>query len=143
MKNNYDENVGMRESLSVSVPEMKHRSIDFLILYYWNGMSAESIAKIFSAEKSEVNEIISNFAGLFSSKENLMNVVKSFVKMKRKDMKEKAEGGSEELSDKDLEIARLKQELTQAQVKAEAYLEMIKVAEQLYRIPIRKKSGAK
>lgn len=42
-----------------------------------------------------------------------------------------------------LEIERLKSELDYERLKSEAYNAMIKIAEEEFRIPIRKKSGAK
>ena len=40
-------------------------------------------------------------------------------------------------------VKELEARLLQAEIKAEAYDEMIKIAEARYRIPIRKKTGAK
>ena len=40
-------------------------------------------------------------------------------------------------------VKSLEAKLLQAEIKAEAYDEMIKIAEARYRIPIRKKTGAK
>jgi transposase-like protein len=61
--------------------------------------------------------------------------------------KETCQEGSSESSMKSenaqTEIARLKRELYEAQVRAEAYDEMINIAEERFKISIRKKSGAK
>ena len=50
---------------------------------------------------------------------------------------------NEEIKALKAEIAHLKKELNNAQIKAELYNEMINVAERHFNIRIRKKSGAK
>ena len=47
------------------------------------------------------------------------------------------------LKDKDLQIEKLKKALEEETLRADAYDEMIDVAESTYKIPIRKKAGAK
>ena len=101
------------------------------------------LAQIFSMNELEVSEIISNFASQFTKTDNLMNVVNSLQKMKRSRKKANSEANASVVSPKDLEISDLKRRLKESEIKAEAYLEMIKVAEQIFKIPIRKKYGAK
>lgn len=58
---------------------------------------------------------------------------------------ENEEGGSSEKSKEELEqeIERLKRQLEYEKLKSEAFDTMIKIAEQEFKIPIRKKHGAK
>jgi hypothetical protein len=130
------------ETIPATLPEMSERATDILILYYKSHMSMLQIAAIFSMQLGEVEQVISNFAEQFSSKEYLMSVVNCLVKMKTNRSKQ-AQKNAATPSEKDNEIAALKKQLSEAQIKAEAYLEMIKLAEQLYGIPIQKKAGAK
>ena len=116
---------------------------DILILHYKNHLGIRSLAEIFSMEESEVGGIIANFARQFSNIDNLNNVVDCLIKMKKHTSKPDTAAGEEALSSKDREIADLKRRLRESEIKAEAYLEMIKVAERTFRIPIRKKYGAK
>ncbi len=116
---------------------------DILILHYKNKMRVESLSKIFSVEERDVRHIIATFAAQFSNPDNLLRVVDSMVKMKKRESKETSDDRMERLPSKDKEIAELRRQLKESEIKAEAYLEMIKVAEQVYRIPIRKKYGAK
>jgi F0F1-type ATP synthase membrane subunit b/b' len=74
--------------------------------------------------------------------------IKAIVSPKATEVKkETCQEGSSESSMKSenaqTEIARLKRELYEAQVRAEAYDEMINIAEERFKISIRKKSGAK
>jgi hypothetical protein len=105
-------------------------------------MTKMQIAEIFSMQLCEVEQTIRNFAEQFSSEDYLMNVVNCLVKMKTNRNKN-AQKHAAAPSEKDNEIAILKKQLTDAQIAAEAYLEMIKLAEQLYGISIQKKTGAK
>ena len=116
---------------------------DVLILHYKKKMSPFQLSQIFSMNEFEVSEIISNFASQFTKTDNLMNVVNSLQKMKRSRKKANSEANASVVSPKDLEISDLKRRLKESEIKAEAYLEMIKVAEQIFKIPIRKKYGAK
>ena len=133
----------IEQAFPLAVSKMSGQCTDMLVFHYKQGMSISSIASIFSVEESEVRLTISNFAELFSNKENLMHVVNGIIRMKQREKKEEAQSPKNELTNKDLEIASLKKQLKEAEIKAETYLEMIKVAEALYKIPIRKKSGAK
>ena len=114
---------------------------DILLLHFKCGMSAESIATIFSLRPEDVEEKISTFTQQFSNESYLMNVINGLASMK-KDNRQSGRKTPEE-TDKDRELADLKRRLTQAEIRAEAYEEMIRLAEVRYGIPIRKKSGAK
>ena len=54
-----------------------------------------------------------------------------------------AQNGSEEVKELQKRVKELEAQLLQAEIKAEFYDEMINVAEAKFRIPIRKKAGAK
>jgi hypothetical protein len=132
------------ETISATLSDMSERTSDVLILYHKNHMTKMQIAEIFSMQLCEVEQTIRNFAEQFSSEDYLMNVVNCLVKMKtnrNKNAQKHTAAPSEK--EKDHEIAILKKQLTEAQIASEAYLEMIKLAEQLYGISIQKKTGAK
>lgn len=57
--------------------------------------------------------------------------------------KQKEDAAPEELKQLQLENKRLKAEIAQAQLRAKAYDKMIDVAEEMFKIPIRKKPGTK
>ncbi|MBO5028834.1 MAG: hypothetical protein J6C59_04385 [Muribaculaceae bacterium] len=123
-------------------PAIDERLIrNILLLHFKQGLPAESIGHIFSIPKATVEEKISNFAGQFSDKEYLMNVINALVPMNNR--KEKGTSDSSDPDAKDREIAELKKKLTEAEIRAEVYLETIRLAESTFGISIRKKSGAK
>lgn len=113
-----------------------------LILHFKRGMSSESIAQIFSQPVEEVEAKIRNFTSQFSNKDYLMNVINGLIAMNKKNAKHLNVVPREE-DERDREIADLKRRLTDAQIKAEAYEEMVRLAEATYGISIRKKAGAK
>ena len=69
------------------------------------------------------------------------------VKKVKKDSKPSPEAQAEELPktvmELQAELKKLRAQLTKAEIKAEAYDELINVAEAKFNIPIRKKAGAK
>lgn len=129
-------------ALSGILCSLQERDSDILILHYKLKKSIQSISYILSMEESEVGRIIANFAEQFSNIDNLNNVIECLIKMKKRAKANEAEV-VESQSSKDQEIAELKRRLKETEIKAEAYLEMIKVAERVFNIPIRKKYGAK
>lgn len=133
---------GFESTVLKEIPEPNEQTSDVLLLYYKSKLSMDSIANIFSMDKSEVEQTITNFAVQFSTEDNLMNVVDALAKMKKKNSRRNSDGQSAETA-QSKEIADLRRQLTEAQIKAEAYQEMISLAEKIYKIPIRKKFGAK
>lgn len=129
-------------ALSANRPlDLQTETRDILLLHFKQGMSYGSVASIFSRATDEVEQICSNFAASFSRREYMMNVVEAMSKMNRD---RKAPSSSGITSDaKDAEIAELRRKLTEAELRAELYQEMVRVAEATYQIPIRKKFGAK
>lgn len=116
-------------------------SRNILLLHFKRGMSATSIATIFSIGPEEVEEKIRNFTEQFSNRDYMHNVINALASMKMKNNGQENLGPAE--SDKDREIADLRRRLTEAEIRAEAYEEMVRLAEAAYGIRIRKKSGAK
>lgn len=114
---------------------------NILLLHFKQGMSVSSIATIFSLSHEEVEEKISNFSQQFTNRTYLMNVINGLANMNIRNAK--VESVSETEVDKDREIALLKQRLKDAEIRAEAYEEMVRLAETTYGIKIRKKYGAK
>lgn len=112
---------------------------DILLLHFKGGMSPASIATIFSLGREEVEEKISNFSGQFSNRTYLMNVIDGLASIKR----DKVRVADKAPTDKNREIADLRRRLAEAEIRAEAYEEMVRLAEATYGISIRKKAGAK
>lgn len=133
---------GIEPTIIGEIREPDELVSDVLLLHFKSKLSIESIANIFSMDKSAVEKIISKFAEQFSTEYNLMNVVDALAKMKKKNSRRQPECKAQEKT-QEAEIADLRRQLTEAQIKAEAYQEMISLAEQIYKIPIRKKFGAK
>ena len=134
-----------RASIAGMISTMQERDSNILILHYNNNMSVDILARILSTPETEVERIITTFAEQFSSRDNLNKVVDYLIKMNKMRNAERKDASviSKSITDKDKEIAELKQMLKESEIRAEAYLEMIKVAEQTFKIPIRKKYGAK
>lgn len=114
---------------------------NILVLHFKSGMTATAIADIFSLKEEEVEQEIINFEELFSSREYLMNVIESLVTMNAKERK--TERLRTETASPAPSVADLERRLTEAQIKAEAYEEMIRLAEARYGIRIKKKHGSK
>ena len=133
------QNKESRSGLKVFPIESMTRNI--LVLHFKQGMSVESVASIFSLPVELVEEKIANFTAQFSNRTYLMNVINGLTSMKRQIDAQQPE--NREVTDKDREITELKKRLTEAQIKAEAYEEMIRLAEARYGIAIKKKLGTK
>ena len=109
-------------------------------LYYRDGLSVRRIAKIIPASKTTVMRWIANFAEDNPHKTPIMK--KRFIQPApqieqgpRTDLPEDVKALQEE-------VLRLKKELKQEKMRADAYDMMIDLAEDTFKIPIRKKSGA-
>ena len=109
-------------------------------MYYKKGLSYRHIAKIIPVSKTTVMRWIANFAEKNPHKAPIMN------KRLPKSEPQVAQGPQKELPEdvKELqaEVARLKKELRHEKMRADAYDMMINLAEDAFKIPIRKKSGA-
>lgn len=131
-------------TMARKISSIQERDANILILHYRQNMSPRSLSYIFSICEEDVKRIISTFAEQFSNTDNLYNVIDGLTRMKKeaKTMDTSADV-DKALAAKDAEIADLKRRLTQSEIKAEAYEEMVRVAEEAFKIPIRKKFGAK
>lgn len=114
---------------------------NILVLHFKSKLTATAIADIFSLKEEEVEQEIINFKALFSNREYLMNVIESLVAMNAKEKKK--EHRRAEVASPDSYVSDLERRLTEAQIKAEAYEEMIRLAEARYGIRIKKKLGSK
>ena len=131
-------------TMARKISSIQERDANILILHYRQNMSPRSLSYIFSICEEDVKRIISTFAEQFSNTDNLYNVIDGLTRMKKeaKTMDTSADV-DKALAAKDAEIADLKRRLAQSEIKAEAYEEMVRVAEEAFKIPIRKKFGAK
>lgn len=105
-------------------------------LHYEEGYGEDRIAKILPIGHTTVSRWIAIFAR-----------EKGKVKMSKKTIKTQQISNMQEFGEEIQQlkerIKELESQLLAAEIKAEAYDEMINVAEAKFRIPIRKKAGAK
>lgn len=116
--------------------ELRERYLDeALRLYHEEGMSPYRIAKIIPVSRWTIIDWIRNFAR--DKKVKQSNRVKV--------MKKEQETNLELLDARQLqqEVMRLRDELLKSNLRAEAYNELINVAEKQFKISIRKKAGTK
>lgn len=114
-----------RDTISV---ELRYSALQ---QYYSDGLSISELAERLSISRSSLYRIINNFA---STNPEIVAAMKK---------SSKKSSSSEELARLKSEILRLKQELEDAKMRAHVYDTMIDVAEEMFNIPIRKKSGPK
>lgn len=109
-------------------------------MYYNEGLSYRHIAKIIPVSKTTVMRWIANFAEENPHKAPIMKnrSPKSEPQLAREPQKELPE----DVKELQAEVARLKKELRHEKMRADAYDMMIDLAEDAFKIPIRKKSGA-
>ena len=109
-------------------------------MYYKEGLSYRHIAKIIPVSKTTVMRWIANFAEENPHKIPIMN--KRSPKSKSQVAQEPQKELPEDVKELQAEVARLKKELRHEKMRADAYDTMIDLAEDAFKIPIRKKSGA-
>ena len=110
-------------------------------MYYNEGLSYRHIAKIIPVSKTTVMRWIANFAEEKPHKAPIMN--KRLPKSEPQVAQESQQELPEDVKELQAEVARLKKELRHEKMRADAYDMMIDLAEDAFKIPIRKKSGAK
>lgn len=118
--------------------EKRNKYYDEVIrLYTQEGMGCAKISRIIPIGKSTVSGWIRNFAN-----ENQVQVI---MRRKTSNNIETPTNGIESTDVKALqaEIARLKKELAHESLRADAFNELINVAEKQFNISIRKKAGTK
>jgi len=104
-------------------------------LYFEEGMTPGHICKIFPVCRSTIQNWICTFR---AEKEN-----PEVAMAKKAEKKPIQKSPAEEISELRSEVSQLRKELRNAKLRAEFYNEMINVAEDMFKIPIRKKAGAK
>ena len=109
-------------------------------MYYKEGLSYRHIAKIIPVSKTTVMRWIANFAEENPHKAPIMN--KQSPKSESQVAQEPQKELPEDVQALQAEVARLKKELRYEKMRADAYDMMIDLAEDAFKIPIRKKSGA-
>lgn len=105
-------------------------------LHYEKGYGEDRISTIIPVGHSTVNRWIRIFA---AEKETGKRVMPETRIKEKKTISEPAESGTVTVA----EYERLKAKLEMAEIKAEAYEELIRVAEEKFKIRIRKKAGAR
>lgn len=105
-----------------------------LTLHFLQKMDYETIGKIMCVPSEEVSSCCANFAKNFSNEASIMEVINSLDRQQRPQGMQGADTD---------EVRELRRRLKEAEIRAEAYEEMIKIAEARFNIPIRKKAGAK
>lgn len=118
--------------------EKRNKYYDEVIrLYTQEGLGRTKISRIIPVGETTISRWIRNFAS-----ENQVKVI-----MKRRTFINSgtpiADAENTEIKDLQAEIARLKKELTHESLRADAFNELINVAEKQFNISIRKKAGAK
>ena len=111
-------------------------------MYFQEGMHVTQICRILPVSRAILYKWIAIFA-----EENPQVASMKGVKQVKKESKPSPEPQAEELPKTVLELQaelkKLRAQLKKAEIKAEAYDELINVAEAKFNIPIRKKAGAK
>ena len=111
-------------------------------LYFEEGMCGTHICKVLPISRA----ILYKWIAIFAEQNPQMASMKGVKKVK-KVSKPSPEAQAEELPktvmELQAELKRLRAQLKKAEIKAEAYDELINVAEAKFNIPIRKKAGAK
>ena len=109
-------------------------------MYYQEGLSSCHIAKIIPVSRTTVKRWIAIFAEENPHKTPIMN--KRSPQSEPQVAREPQKGLPEDVQALQAEVARLKKELRHEKMRADAYDMMIDLAEDAFKIPIRKKSGA-
>ena len=117
-------------------------------LYVREGLSYRQIAKILPVSKTTIMRWIAIFAEENPHAQRMVKLTTNVKTVKtRKVESVQTEPSSatmpEDVQSLQEEVLRLRAQLEKAEIKAEAYEELINVAETKFRIPIRKKAGAK
>jgi transposase len=110
-------------------------------LYFHHHMSYRLIAEIIPVSRSGIAKWIRNFAG-----ENLEVPImrKRTVKQKRTIVEpEPRQELPDDVKALQAELLKVKEELRKERLRADAYDTMIDIAEDMFKVPIRKKAGAK
>ena len=111
-------------------------------LYFQEGLRVTQISRALPISRP----VLYKWIAIFAEQNPQMASMKGVKKVK-KASKPSPEAQAEELPktvmELQAELKRLRAQIKKAEIKAEAYDELIKVAEAKFNIPIRKKAGAK
>ena len=110
-------------------------------LYTKEHLSMWQISKIIPLDRSTIWRWISTFGAY--DQESCVMEKKEIETPDSLAQPDDAEPMPDDVESLQAEVKRLRRELTKAEIKAEAYDEMINVAESQFNIKIRKKAGAK
>lgn len=105
-------------------------------LYYEEGYGERRIERVLPIGHTTVSRWIAIFARAEGKTPNRND-------MRKPKQKQPSRSSSDEVAQLESRIRELEQRLLRAEIRAEAYDEMINVAEAKFRVPIRKKAGAK
>lgn len=105
-------------------------------LHYEEGYGEDRIAKIIPIGHSTV----SRWIAIFAKEKGRVTMAKDSYKVQVASKERQQDADIVELKKR---VKELEKQLLEAEIKAEAYDELINVAEAKFRIPIRKKAGAK
>lgn len=118
-----------------------------LHLYFEEGMCYRSISEILPVSFACVGYWIRNFAKQYNSQTAIMEAISNLEESLSEDSIRSKDNTnlatSKETESLTTELAKLKEELKYQRLRADAYDEMINVAEEQFDIKIRKKVGAK
>lgn len=105
-------------------------------LYYEEGYGERRIERVLPIGHTTVSRWIAIFARAEGKTPNRND-------MRKPKQKQPSRSSSDEVAQLESRIRELEQLLLRAEIRAEAYDEMINVAEAKFRVPIRKEAGAK
>jgi len=106
-----------------------------------NGYSVRRLAKIFPLSKHTIERWIANFA-----EDNPEVLIMGKRTVKRQPVivePEPRQQLPDDVKALQAELAKVKEELRKEKLRADAYNTMIDIAEDMFKVPIRKKAGAK
>ena len=109
-------------------------------LFYREGLSYRRIAQIIPVGKSTIGKWIANFERNYPQEAPIMKELDTDPKLQIE--QEPLSDLPEDVQALQKEVLRLKKELKQEKMRADAYDMMIDLAEDAFKIPIRKKTGA-
>ena len=110
-------------------------------LYFHHHMSYRRIAEIIPVSRSGIAKWIRNFAG---ENPEVPIMRKRTVKQKRTIVEpEPRQELPDDVKALQAELLKVKEELRKERLRADAYDTMIDIAEDMFKVPIRKKAGAK
>ena len=114
-------------------------------LYVREGLSFRQIAKILPVSKTTIMRWIAIFAEGNPHAQRMVKLTTNVKTRKVESVQPEPQDAKmpEDIKSLQEEVIRLRAQLEKAEIKAEAYEELVNVAESKFKISIRKKAGAK